>query len=36
MRKAIALLLVLVMAFSLSGCCLKHEWKDATCTEPKP
>ena len=35
MRKAIALLLVLVMAFSLSGCCLKHEWKDATCTEPK-
>ena len=23
------------MVFSLSACCLQHEWKDATCTEPK-
>lgn len=35
MKKAIAVLILVVLVFSLTGCCLKHEWKDATCTEPK-
>ena len=35
MKKAILLLLSLVLVFSLCACCIQHEWKDATCTEPK-
>ena len=36
MKKRIALIL-LALAFSLvlSGCCLKHNWAPATCTEPE-
>lgn len=25
----------LVVCFMLTGCCVSHEWKEATCTEPK-
>ena len=36
MKKRIAFLLVLAMLVSvLSGCCLKHEWMEADCTNPK-
>lgn len=24
-----------ILAFNLVGCCITHEWKEATCTEPK-
>ena len=24
-----------LLAASLAGCCMKHEWAEATCTEPK-
>lgn len=36
MKKKIVLIitLILVAAF-FSGCCFTHEWKEATCTEPK-
>lgn len=34
-KKIILLLTVLLMAAVLSGCCLKHEWADATCEMPK-
>lgn len=36
MKKRIALLLVLALVMSvLAGCCLKHDWKNATCEDPK-
>lgn len=35
MRKILSILLAACMAMSLAGCCLNHDWKDATCTEPK-
>ncbi|MDO5444427.1 MAG: peptidylprolyl isomerase [Eubacteriales bacterium] len=35
MKKILAVVLVLVMAFMLCGCCLKHEFAPATCTEPE-
>ena len=35
MKRLIVILLVLALAFSLAGCGHKHEWKEATCTEPK-
>ncbi len=36
MKKWMSLLLCAVMIISLfSGCCLKHEWQEATCEEPK-
>lgn len=36
MRKLISILLLAVMMVSLlTGCCLSHDWKDATCTTPK-
>ena len=35
MKKAISLLLSFVLVFSLCACCIQHEWKAATCTEPK-
>lgn len=36
MKKRVQLgLLVLVLGVSLSGCCLSHEWEEATCTEPE-
>ncbi|MBO7253254.1 MAG: hypothetical protein J6V25_11595 [Oscillospiraceae bacterium] len=35
-NKKIALLLaVVLMAAVLSGCCLSHEWEEATCVDPK-
>lgn len=30
-----AIMLILVMLFSLSACGCKHEWEEATCTSPK-
>ena len=35
MKRFILLFLALVMCFSLSACCIRHDWKEATCTEPK-
>ncbi len=34
MKKVIAVLIVLMLALSLSACCLKHDMQPATCTEP--
>lgn len=33
-RKVIVAMMTVFATISLTGCCLKHEWKDATCTEP--
>ena len=35
MKKLITFLLILLVIFALSGCCMPHEWEAATCTEPK-
>jgi len=35
MKKLIVLLLALLVIFTINACCLNHDWKDATCTEPK-
>ncbi len=35
MRKIICFIFLIVIGGMLSGCCLSHEWVDATCTEPK-
>ena len=35
MKKLIILLLVAVIALCLTGCCMSHEWLEATCTVPK-
>ena len=35
MKKLLTLLLALSIAFTLSACCLRHDWTEATCTEPK-
>lgn len=34
-KKTALMLLLLGVIFLLAACCMKHEWKDATCTEPK-
>ena len=34
MKRILCVLLVLVLALGLSGCCLKHDMQPATCTEP--
>lgn len=34
-KKLMILLLILSVSFLLAACCTKHEWKAATCTEPK-
>lgn len=34
-KRITALLLVAAVFFSLSACCLKHEWKEPDCTTPK-
>lgn len=34
-KKSALMLLLLGVIFLLAACCMKHEWKDATCTEPK-
>jgi hypothetical protein len=35
MKKTFLILLSLIMILLLSGCCLSHEWVDASCTAPK-
>ena len=36
MKKKVRLgLLILTIGMSLSGCCLSHEWEEATCTAPE-
>ena len=35
MKRITCLLLVFLMSIALCGCCLSHEWQEATCTEPK-
>lgn len=34
-RKILFLVVLILMLAMLSGCCLKHEWKKATCVNPK-
>ena len=34
MKKFLALLPVLLLALVLCGCCIRHDWQPATCTEP--
>ena len=34
-KKVLAIVLAAVMAFTLCGCCLKHDYAPATCTEPE-
>jgi hypothetical protein len=34
-KKCIFAIVVMVCTLLLGGCCMSHEWKDATCTEPK-
>ena len=34
MKRILAVLFVIILAFMLSGCCLKHDMQPATCTEP--
>lgn len=35
MKKTVKLVFVVaIIMFVLTGCCLKHEWKDATCVDP--
>ena len=34
MRRILSVLVVLILAFMLTGCCLKHDMQPATCTEP--
>ncbi len=35
MKKKKALIISAVVTCLLTGCCMSHEWKEATCTEPK-
>lgn len=35
MKKTKALIISTVVTFILTGCCMSHEWKESTCTEPK-
>ena len=35
MKKITSILLILAMALMLCGCCLKHDYAPATCTEPE-
>lgn len=34
-RKILTLAAIAVMAFGLTGCCISHDWQDATCTQPQ-
>lgn len=34
-RKQLCMIGALAISFMLTGCCMSHEWKEATCTEPK-
>ena len=35
MKKLLAVAALLAIVLALSACCLKHEWVEATCTEPR-
>lgn len=35
MKKIVTLLLTLIISITFAGCTCKHEWSEATCTEPK-
>lgn len=35
MKKIISVLFTLLIVFSMSACCISHEWTSATCTDPK-
>lgn len=35
MKRSILIALAIILLLGLSGCCLSHEWADATCTAPK-
>lgn len=34
-KKQICMIGIFAVCFMLTGCCMNHEWKEATCTEPK-
>lgn len=35
MKKIVFLIVLILSIITLSGCCLSHDWVEATCTEPK-
>ena len=35
MKKSLLIILSVLLLLGLSGCCMSHEWADATCTAPK-
>lgn len=35
MKKITTLIILLAVALTMTGCCLKHDWQEATCTAPK-
>ena len=35
MKRTFVFIMVCLTTFILCGCCLSHEWQEATCTEPK-
>lgn len=34
-KKIVTGMLAVVLVFMMTGCCLSHDWEEATCTEPK-
>lgn len=34
-RKIKSIIIIALSVFLLTGCCISHDWQDATCTEPK-
>ncbi|MDE5717769.1 MAG: hypothetical protein K2I53_09180, partial [Lachnospiraceae bacterium] len=34
-KKIVTGMLAVVLVFMMTGCCLSHDWQEATCTEPK-
>ena len=34
-NRFLVIVICIIMAFQLSGCCLVHGWQEATCTEPR-
>lgn len=35
MRKKLSLVTIIIFVIFMSGCCLVHDWKEATCEEPR-
>ena len=35
MKRLLSIVIAVVAVFVLTGCCISHQWEDATCTKPK-